>query len=309
MQAMATLADLVPSELHASQRDALRRRAAYAVCFGVLDARASAHFDDPASAGYFRERYLALTKDDPPAQPSYAVRDDAGRMHFWSGGGPAYVWPHGELSPAATAFFADAFATHELFSSLPSAIALHAAALRRNDVAFALTGRSTAGKSTTALACVSAGAQLYSDERCVTTPLGTIPYPRTLNVRRGGIDLLVQTLPACDLRDRLTAHRGSDWNSVRFDELFGACPLPEPAPLRALFAIVGRDAAPRSRAIDPAAMLPLSEPGAKVWARGIDRVCVLLALLGGIACYELVLGTPMETARHVLARVDELSSR
>jgi hypothetical protein len=225
MQKVVTLAELVPSELAAFDRDALRRLARYAVGFGVLDTSASAHFDDPASAGYFSERYRDLRKDVSPAGPSYAVRDEAGRVHFWSGDGPAYVWPHGALSPAATAFVADAFATHGLFSSLPSAIALHAAALRRNDVAFGLTGLSTAGKSTTALACVSAGAQLYSDERCVTTPLGTIPYPRTLNVRRGGIDLLVQTLPPSDLRDRLAAHRGSDWNSVRRVSPAGAGPV------------------------------------------------------------------------------------
>ncbi len=309
MHATITLADLVPGDLCASDRVALRRRARHAVCIGVLDARASAHFEDPSSARYFDERYRDLRKDEATARPTYAVRDDAGRVHFWSDDGPTYVWPHGALGPSATAFFADAFATHMLLSSIPSTIALHAAALRRNDAAFAITGLSTAGKSTTALACVTAGAQLYSDERCVTSPQGTIPYPRTLNVRRGGIDLLVATLPACALRDRLAAHRGSDWNSVRFDELFGASPLPEPAPLRAIFAIVGRDAAPRSRAIEPAAMLPLAEPAAKVWARGIDRVCALVALFGRVACYELVLGTPLDTARHVLARVDELSAR
>jgi hypothetical protein len=308
MQTTIRLADLVPSDLQASERGTLGRRARHAVCFGVLDGRASAHFDDSASARYFHERYCDLRKDEPPARPTYAVRDDAGRVHFWSEDDSAYMWPHGALSPSATAFFADAFATHALFSSIPSVIALHAAALRRNDVAFALTGLSTAGKSTTALACVAAGAQLYSDERCVTTPQGAIAYPRTLNVRRGGIELLLDSLPACALRLRLAEHRGCDWNSVPFAEIFGASPLPEPAPLRAIFAIVGRDAVPRSRAIERAAMLPLAEPGAQVWARGIERVCALLALFGRVACFELVLGTPMETAEHVLARVDELGA-
>lgn len=306
MQAMITLADLVPSELPASQLAALRRRARHAVGFGVLDGRASAHFDDAASARYFDERYRDLRTDEPQARPTYAVRDEAGHAHFWIDDGPVYVWPHGDLSPAATAFFADVFATHALFSSIPTAIALHAAALRRNDAAFAITGLSTAGKSTTALACVAGGAQLYSDERCVTTPRGTFAYPRTVNVRQGGIDLLLASLPDGDLRDRLAAHRGADWNSARFEELFGTCRLPEPAPLRALFAIVGRDATPRSRPVEPAAMLPLAEGAAKVWARGIDRVCALLELFGGVACYELVLGTPMETARHIHERVDAL---
>jgi hypothetical protein len=306
MQDMISVADLVPAELSPAHRAALRRRARHTVSFGVHGVRVSAHFDDPAGARELARRYRDLRHDDPASLPVYAVRDDAGRSHFWRDGGEAYVWPHERLSGRVTAFFADAFATRALLSALPATLSLHAAALRRNDVAFALTGRSTAGKSTTALACVAAGAELYSDERCVTTPGGTIPYPRALNLRRGGLDLLAAALPEGALRRRLASHRGADWENVRFDELFGARPLPAPAPLRTLFAIVGWAAAPASRRIAPLAMLPLAEPGANVAARGVDRVCALLDFFRGVACFELVLGAPADSARHVLARVDEL---
>ncbi len=301
-----TAADLVPQALSPAERAALRRRARHAVGFGVLDARAGAHFDDPRSALVFARRYRDLRRDGEAALRTYAVRDDAGRAHFWSGDGPAYAWPHGPLPPTATAFFADAFATHELLSSIPAGIALHAAALRWGDAAFALTGCSTAGKSTTALACVAAGAQLYSDERCITTPAGTVPYPRALSLRRGGLELLADTLPEGDLRARLARHRGADWGSAPFEEVFGSGAVPEPAPLRALFAIVGRDAVPRSRPLAPVAMLPLAGAGANVGAKGVDRVHALLELCRGVACFELVLGAPLESARHVLARVDAL---
>jgi hypothetical protein len=304
-----TVADLLPAELSLSERSALSGRARHVVSYGVHGAGVSARFDDASGARELARRYGALRRDEPAALPVYAVRDDAGRPHFWTDGGPAYQWPHGPLSGRVTAFFADAFATHALLSSLPAAVSLHAAALRWNDVAFALTGISTAGKSTTALACAAAGARLYSDERCVvTTEQGTIPFPRTINVRQGGLDLLLDTLPDCDLRRRLAPHRGGDWEGVRFDELFGAAPLPAPAPLRALFAIAGRDAEPRSRRIAPVEMLPLAEQGANVRARGIDRVCALLEFFRGVACFELVLGSPTDSARHVLARVDELSA-
>lgn len=308
MQDMISVADLVPAELSPAQRAALRRRARHSVSFGVHGVRVSAHFDDPAGARELARRYRDLRYDEPGPLPVYAVRDEAGRTHFWRDGGAAYLWPHDRLSGRVTAFFADAFATQALLSALPATLSLHAAALRRGGAAFALTGHSTAGKSTTALACVAVGAELYSDERCVTTPAGTIPYPRALNLRRGGLELLADELPAGELRRRIAAHRGADWENVRFDELFGERPLPAPAPLRALFAIVGRADAPASRRIDPLAMLPLAEPGANAAARGVDRVCALLDFFRAVACFELVLGPPADSARHVLARVDELGA-
>jgi hypothetical protein len=308
MQQTITVADLLPAALSEAQRGALSARARHVVSYGVAGAGVSARFDDASGARELALRYGALRRDEPAALPVYAVCDDAGLPHFWTDEGPAYRWPHGPLSGRVTAFFADAFATHALLSSLPEAVSLHAAALRWHDAAFALTGISTAGKSTTALACAAVGARLYSDERCVTTAEGTIPFPRTINVRRGGLDLLLGELPDCELRRRLAPHRGEDWEGVRFDELFGDAALPEPAPLRALFAIAGREAAPRSRRITPVEMLPLAEQGASVRARGIDRVRALLEFYRGVACFELVLGSPADSACHVLARVDELSA-
>jgi hypothetical protein len=303
-----TASELVPAELSSRARADLRRRAEHEFRFGVLDIGAGAYFDDARSAAVFAERYRALATRSGSVQPTYAVCDDAGRPHVWSGDGPAYVWPYQPLSPAAVAFFADAFATHELLSTIPFAVSLHAASLHRNGVAFALTGLSTAGKSTTALACAAAGAQLYSDERCITTPSGTIPFPRAMSVRADGKRLLLDTLPECELRRRLASHTGTDWKSAGFDELFGDQLLPQPAPLRVLFAIVGRDAVARSRRIAPAAMLALAEPAAKTWARGLDRVAALFELCRSVDCYELVLGNPVDSARHVLSVVDAVAA-
>ena len=267
------------------------------------------HFDDALSARFFADRYRDLGSEGPAQCSTFAISDDSGRLHFWSGDGPAYRWEDGPLKPHQVAFFADAFAAHSLLSSIPGGVTLHAAGLRRGSDAFAITGLSTAGKSTTALACVVAGAQLYSDERCLTTPDGAVPFPRALNLRKGGIDLLLDALPDCELRRRLLLRRGHDWESARFGDVFGPVQLPEPAPLRALFAIVGHAAAPSSRPISAVAMLPLAERGASVAARGIDRVRALLELLQRVACFELVLGTPMDSAQHILQRVDEVIAR
>ena len=309
MQTIISVDGLIPVALSPAQRAEFQRRAAFTVDFGVAGAAASARFDDRRCAADFERRYRALATDADDPATTYAVSDDEQRTYFWSGDdGEAWMWAHQPLAPHDVAFLADVFATHELLSRIPHAVSLHAASLYRGGTAFALTGLSTAGKSTTALACAAIGAQLYSDERCVTTPAGTIAYPRALSVRAGGKQLLIETLPDCDLRRRLAAHPGANWPCIAYGELFGPQALPPPAPLRALFAIVGRDRTARVRRIEPAAMLAYAQPAAKTWSRGVDRVAALLALCRSVACYELVLGTPVESARHVLDVVDALDA-
>jgi hypothetical protein len=291
---------LVASKIGLSERNELERGARHAVQFAVLDSAAAVHFDEPDSAALFASRYRDLPAAAGPGIRTYVVRDGSGHAHFWTDGGAGYTWPHGPLGPAATAFLADAVAMHALFSAIPSAVTFHAAALHHAGTAFAITGRSTAGKSTTAVACVAAGSELYSDERCIVTPLGTLPFPRAINLRRGGIDLLVADLPAGALRSRLERHRGANWENVHFAELFDARPLPAPAPLRAIFAIGGREAEPRSRRISAVEMLPQAHFGAIAAETGIDRVRAILGALQGVACYELILGAPSASARHIL---------
>jgi hypothetical protein len=166
--------------------------------------------------------------------------------------------------------------------------------------AFAITGHSTAGKSTTAVACVAAGCELNSDERCIITPVGTLPFPRAINLRAGGIDVLIADLPPGALRSRLELHRGQNWDGAHSAEIFYAMPLPAPAPLRAIFVLGGLAAEPSSRRISAVDMLPRAQFGATTAATGIDRASAILCLLQSVACYELTLGTPCASARQIL---------
>jgi hypothetical protein len=228
------------------------------------------------------------------------VRDCDGSAHFWTNEAAGYTWPHGPLGPRATAFLADAVAMHTLLTAVPSAIALHAAALYHDGRAFAITGHTTAGKSTTAVACVAAGCDLYSDERCIITPQGTLPFPRAINLRSGGIAVLVDDLPPSALRSRLERRRDGDWDDVHFAELFEPRPLPPRTPLSAIFAIGGRAHEPSIRRISAVEMLPQAQFGAIVALSGIDRARAILCALQNVACYELILGAPWASARQIL---------
>ncbi len=301
---IVSAAQLVPQPLDTDERAALKRTTRHAVAINVLGTSAHAHFDDPAAARRFAARYRALLGTLTPAVRTYAARDEAG-TRFWSDDGEAYLFPVAGLDPYGIAFLADAVTTDALFAAIPDTVAFHAAALRYQNCAFALTGLSAAGKSTTALACAAVGCGLFSDERCVVTPRGVVPYPRGINVRAGGRDLLVRELAdSSTLGRRLRAWGDGDWDNASFADLLGEVPLPDAAPLRAMFAIVGCAAQPSVRRITPYAMLSLAQPGAKAAARGLDRVAALLRVLGDVHCYELVLGTPLQTARALMACID-----
>jgi len=211
---------LVTSGIGLAERKVLERGARHTVPIHVQDRAIAVHFDEPQSAALFASRYRDLRGHGEAEIAAYAVRDRDGDTHFWTAEGAGYRWPHGPLGPRATAFLADAVAMHALLTAVPSAVALHAAALHFDGRTFAITGHTTAGKSTTAVACVAAGCGLYSDERCIITPEGTLPFPRAINLRSGGIDVLVDDLPPSALRSRLELRRGADWDDVHFDELF-----------------------------------------------------------------------------------------
>lgn len=289
-----------------AQRGVLKRRATHGVHIGLLGCGISAYFEQEGGAAQLRARYRSFSYDGSGLQAHIAC-DDRGITHFL-GDGEAYVWPHGRLSDRGTAFLADAVITDALLRAIPASITLHAAALRYGDAAFALTGVSTAGKTTTAIACAAAGCGIYSDERCINTPAGVVPYPRALNIRPGALELLRANLPPGEVGDRIRGFRGTQWRNAPFEELFAAREQPAPARLHALFSICGYGAAPQTRRITPIEMLTAAQIGAKSRARGMERLGALIQTLSEAACFELVLGTPYATALHIQRLLEHLAA-
>lgn len=289
----------------ADARQVLRQRAAHAVRVGLLGHGITANFERATCAALLQHRYRAMSVT-AGAQQLHVAQDDRGLTHFYYDR-HAYVWPHGTIGDRATAFLADALVTSALLRAIPATVTLHAAALEHGGCAFAITGVSTAGKTTTAIACAAAGCGIYSDERCVITCAGVVPYPRAVNVRSGALELLRASLPDGPVARRLRRFPASEWNDASMPELFGG-ERPHAAPLRALFSIRGRSDVPRTRRISPVDMLADARIGAVTSQVGLERVRTLLETLSGIACYELVLGSPFATALHI-QRVVEREAR
>ncbi len=279
----------------------LRRRGRHRVALEMAGAVGELRFSGATAAALFRRRYRHMLTARRAQMVAYAVTDETGTPFFWTGdAGPVYRWGRQALSDGEIAFLADAVAMTGFFRALDDTIALHAAALTDGYGAVAIVGASTAGKSTTAVACVRRGLQLYSDEYCAITPGGVAPFPRALNLRRSGLELLAHepTLPT-GITAVAAARCGGDWEDAGFDELFGSLHVPEPTPLRVVCAIVGTEAAPSAARIPPAAMLRYAKPWSKMKPRGLEGVRALLAALQPTACYELRLGSPDATAQLV----------
>lgn len=241
-------------------------------------------FSDAEAAALHRRRYARLAPKGSAALRGYAVVEgDA--TYFWVDGGPAFRWDD-PLDPSALQFLADVVVRTEYFMERSAYLSFHAAAIRVNGVAAAITAASMGGKTTTAIACARRGMPLYSDERCILDGDDVLPFPRAINVRAASLDLLGIDRP------------GGDWTFIDYADLFGHVALPEPRPLRAIFFIDGRGptASVGSMSLDAAITALLGAP-LRSRSRGAARVVEATRLLRRARPYTLILGTPDETAR------------
>jgi len=261
-------------------------------------------FEDARAAAYFAERYYHMIVAE--GDVSFAldvVQGRDGTQLFGVAPGATYAWRHGAIGPEDVAFLADAVATTSAFTRMPGTLALHAAAIRAGDHAFAIVGGSNAGKTTTAVACALSGFEVYSDEFCIVSNGSVRPFPRCLSLRPGGMAVLhrLRAVPAT-LREELRLHEGG-WSNVRFDPLFGAVPTGTRAPLRTIFLLDGRAEHPSIEPLAPAALLPVAARYAKSASPPLERVAEVLLLLRSLACYKLVVGDPNETVSAIAQAV------
>lgn len=290
--------DLESVEIPPAERRRLASAAVAAIRVAFLGTTLEVAFDDARAAARYASRYARFRSDALVDERAFAVRDgDA--TYFWYRDRPAYRWPAADLGPVALDFLTDSVIRREFFGSRAGALTFHAAAVDVGGRAVAIVAPSTGGKTTTAIACARRGLRLFTDEECVLVEGRVQPFPRAINLRADGIERVLADPDFDDggLRERLAAHRGAAWLCASYDDLFGATPLPQPAPLAAFYFI--RPGGP------PASIAPLSRAEAltlffAAWPRsdrsGIDRVADVVRLFAVAPPFALRLGTPDETA-------------
>ncbi len=301
-----TARELVEIELDAEKRRTLFERARHVVTIEWFGRRIAACFDEAPQAECFRQRYASFASTGTPELWSCAVRsaNEAGEPIFWTEPGVAYRYPAQLRAAHVMAFLADAVTHRAFFDVNAELVSLHAAAVRIGDAAAAISAISTGGKSTTALACSRRGMGLYSDERCVLKDHAVQAFPRAVNLRKGGLELLTSEEVPADggIGRRLRAHKGADWECASFSDLLGDRSMPRPATLEAVFFIDGRSDVAR---VTP---MPLEDAVVRLLTAGlcgpkpgIDRVAAAAALCRRARMYALTLGTPDDTALLVAA--------
>lgn len=303
---LVTASDLVDADLTAEQRVALGARAQEVVTLDWFGKRVAVYFEEAVEADSFRRRYAHFVTQGAPDVRVYALRaaDDDGHPVFWIESGPAFRYPAKLGKHGIIAFLADAITHQAFFSENPSLQSFHAAAVQVGDAAAAISAISTGGKSTTALACARRGMPLYTDERCVLRGGRVQAFPRAINVRAGGLELLASEEVPGDggLGKRLRARVGGDWESVAFRELFGHSALPPPRNLEAIFFIQGRAEIARAVPLELGdALLRLLRSAFCGPAPGLDRVAAATKLFQTTRAYGLTLGTPDDSALLIAA--------
>ncbi|MDQ6767662.1 MAG: hypothetical protein M3Z41_07620 [Candidatus Eremiobacteraeota bacterium] len=297
---MVTAPQLVEIELSPTQRRELFGLAREVVVIEWFGRRIAACFRHAAQAESFRKRYQSFVSDGTPDMWSCAVQDgnEAGEPIFWTEPGAAYRYPAG-LQGGVIAFLADAVTHRAFFDVNPAMLSFHAAAVRVGDAAVAISAVSTGGKSTTAIACVRRGMALYTDERCVLIGGRVHPFPRALNIRQGGLELLcAHDLPDdSGIGNRLRARGDGDWEAASFADVLGDMPLPKPAKLEVVFFIDGHDSVARVVPLSlEAAIVRLLTAALCGPKPGLDRVAAATALCRQARMYALTTGTPDDTA-------------
>lgn len=228
--------------------------------------------------------------------PYYVAQTPDGYV-FWCAHAGAYRWMHGALPIDAVLFLCDAVLLAALVQFDADLASVHAAALDFHGVTFAITGDSTAGKTTTTLACARAGMRIYSDERALLRGTIVHPFVRRLRPRP---DCAARLRATCDSDALARALAQAQPLSLR--ACFGEDAIAQPRPLRALFVLDGYASRSQMTRIDASRALPAISQWFDASGDCLARLARAMKLLRGIDCYRLVLGPPHDAA-HTIASV------
>jgi hypothetical protein len=287
----------------------LQRVAVFRATIGVGPASIEVAFSDRNVFDCFAFKFGDLIVTRRPDYSFYVV--EAGdRTHFWSRLDDVRVWPHAPLAPSIMAFLADNAVMNDFFLRGRYS-ALHAAVVRGGRGLAAILGTTTAGKTTTAIACMRRGMTFYSDERCVMLDGSVFPFPRALTMRAGGRRLLREDPSDGEpiLNDVLRRTQDHDEVVIRPSALFPNRIGREPGPLRAVFFIDGIDERPGLREVASYDLIPRIAESMWTASVGLERVASIVSEFARVRCYRLRLGRPDATARLLARVIDPGASR
>ncbi len=296
---LLTLDSLEETRLTAAVAGVLSARAPHRFTFAIGTIAIEVAMSDIAALEDFRYRFGDLSAERA-ADYTFFVVEDAHRAYFWSDPSRVRMWSGGSLGSASLSFLADNAAMDDFFAR-GRYVGLHAAVLKGARGLCALVGSTTAGKTTTAVACTRRGMRLYSDERCILSDGEVFAFPRALTLRAGGRELLATDTSG----DAAFLAAIGQWGdvpeaTVRPSQLFpGRVGGPNEL-LRVLIVLDGVGDGPRMDRVSLPSIVPQLAEAMSPASYGLDRVAHILSAFKTVECYRLRLGGPDETARNIV---------
>ena len=270
-----------------------RERCRYCVRVGIADVVVELRSDDDTVARAFAERYDDHIVSREPDFEYYVATEAHGYL-FWCAHAGGYRWTRGPLRVNAVLFLCDAVVLSALIRFDERLASMHAAGLECADGAVALAGDSTAGKTTTLLACARAGIPIYSDERVLVRDGVVHPFLRRCLVRADSARRLLQFRDDDALGRMLL--RDEDISLAR---CFGVEAIARPRPLRRLLILDGLGPRTRIRRADSVAALRAISAWFDTAGNGLARLARARELLRNVQSYHIVLGSPHDAARTI----------
>ena len=304
-----TFRDLQPWVRSREELLADKHQATYEVLIAMGSLYFAVHFADGDAAEWMRRRFHDMLGNAEAQVPNpihvYALQSTNG-ARFWTESGSAWFYDHAVLTAHVIAFFAECVMTLRYFE-VTAAIGLHAAAVGARDRVCAVVGHSTAGKTTTAVACAALGMQLYSDERCVLAQGVLTSFRRSITLRPAGRRLLrhdvdLVPLPLNALLERMANH---DDEVVLPPSLLSAVPSTSDARLVSLIVLSGYAEQPVLEKTDVYAVLPALLQSITCRDSGLDRIARVMHEMQGVAVYRMLLGQPGASALQIKRLVED----
>lgn len=201
------------------------------------------------------------------------------------------------------------YVTREIFARFAAmqrgCIALYGTAVVVEGAAMLILGPTRVGKTVLALHLMHLGATLLSDETALLELRGGMLHgvPRRLVLRESALD----RLPTQEMRDAVLAcehvcstQQGRLWYALTEPEI-GSHSAHSSYPLRSVYLIRTRSDTFTLRPITAAAALPAISQRAYARPTDLAATSALRRALRDVPCFDVVLGSPEETARGLLA--------
>jgi hypothetical protein len=203
-------------------------------------------------------------------------------------------------------------AAREVFArfaaSIEGTIAFYGAAIGVGDAGVMIVGPATIGKTLLALHAAHLGATFLGDETAMLTLRGSeiFAMQRRPSLRESALPWVPTNEIARALEaspNAFKSERGRFWYALDKDELGGIEPCERALKLRAVCVVRDRREVLQIRRMDLAAALPLIAQRAYARPSELNQLAALRKALRDVACLEITLGTPQDSAAGLLREV------